>query len=85
MLRTSECAVLASYALIGIDLGDSVLDCDSVVTAYLCALTAAEAAGVAKVKSLEVKLCSFVAGGDAHLLKLIICSSVSGAFNECNV
>ncbi len=84
MLRASECAVLASYALIGIDLGDSVLNVDSVVTAYLCALTAAEASGVAKVESLEVKLGSFITGSDTHLLKLIVCSSVSGALNECN-
>ena len=84
MLRAGECAVLAAYALIGIDLGDSVFNVDSVVTANLCALTAAEASGVAKVESLEVKFSCFVAGGDSHLLKLIVCSSVSGAFNECN-
>jgi hypothetical protein len=84
VLRAGECAVLAAYALIGIDLGDSVFNVDSVVTANLCALTAAEASGVAKVESLEVKFSCFVAGGDSHLLKLIVCSSVSGAFNECN-
>ena len=84
MLRACECAVLASYALVGIDLGDSVHNVDSVITAYLCALTAAEASGVAKVESLKVKFGSFVTGSDSHLLKLIICSSVSGAFNECN-
>ena len=85
MLRASEGAVLAAYALIGINLGDSVYNSDSVVTANLCALTAAEASGVAEIESLKVKLGSFVAGSDSHLLKLIICSSVSGAFNECNV
>jgi hypothetical protein len=84
VLRAGECAVLAAYALIGIDLGDSVFNVDSVVTANLCALTAAEASGVAKVESLEVKFSCFVAGGDSHLLKLVVCSSVSGAFNECN-
>jgi len=84
VLRASECAILAAYALIGIDLGDSVLNVDSVVTANLCALTAAEAAGVAKVESLEVEFSSLVTGGDSHLLKLIVCSAVSGAFNECN-
>ena len=85
MLRACECAILAAYALIGIDLGDSVFNVDGVVTADLCALAAAEAAGVAKVESLEVEFSSFVTGSDSHLLKLIICSSVSGAFNECNV
>ena len=85
MLRACECAILAAYALIGIDLGDSVFNVDGVVTADLCALAAAEAAGVAKVESLEVEFGSFVTGGDAHLLKLIVSSAVSGAFNECNV
>ena len=85
MLRASECAILASYALIRIDLGDSVFNVDSVVTANLCALAAAEAAGVAKVESLEVEFGSFIASGNSHLLKLIICSAVSGAFNECYV
>ena len=84
MLRASECAILAAYALIGIDLGDSVFNVDSVVTANLCALAAAEAAGVAKVESLEVEFGSFITGSDSHLLKLIVCSAVSGAFNECN-
>ena len=60
MLRACERAVLAAYALIGIDLGDSVLDVDGVVTANLCALAAAEAAGVAKVESLEVEFSSFI-------------------------
>ena len=83
MLRAGECAVLAAYALIGVNLGDSVFNVDSVVTANFCALTAAEASGVAKVESLKVKLGSFVAGSDSHLLKLIICSSVSGALNKC--
>ena len=68
MLRASECAVLASYALIGIYLSDSVLNVDSVVTANLCALAAAKAAGVAKVESLEVKFSSFITGSDSHLL-----------------
>ena len=84
MLRASECAILAAYALIGIDLGDSVFNVDGVVTANLCALAAAEAAGVAKVESLEVEFSSFVTGSDSHLLKLVVCSAVSGAFNECN-
>lgn len=84
MLRAGECAVLAAYALIGIDLGDSVFNVDSVVTANLCALAAAKAAGVAKVESLEVEFSSFVTGSDSHLLKLVVCSAVSGAFNECN-
>ena len=84
MLRASECAILAAYALIGIDLGDSVFNVDSVVTANLCALAAAKAAGVAKVESLEVEFSSFVTGSDSHMLKLVVCSAVSGAFNECN-
>ena len=84
MLRASKCAILAAYALIGIDLGDSVFNVDSVVTANLCALAAAEASGVAKVESLEVEFSSFVTGSDSHLLKLVVCSAVSGAFNECN-
>lgn len=84
MLRAGEGTILAAYALIGIDLGDSVFNVDSVVTANLCALAAAEAAGVAKVESLEVEFSSFVTGCDSHLLKLIVGSSVSGAFNECN-
>ena len=68
MLRASECAILAANALIGIYLGDSVLDCDSVVTANLCALTAAEASGVAKVESFEIKFSSFITSCDSHLL-----------------
>lgn len=60
MLRAGEGTILAAYALIGIDLGDSVFNVDSVVTANLCALAAAEAAGVAKVESLEVEFSSFV-------------------------
>ena len=83
MLRASECAVLAAYALIGVNLGDSVFNVDSVVTANLCALTAAEATGMAEVESLKVKFSSFVTGSDSHLLKLIVCSSVSGALNKC--
>ena len=62
MLRASECTILAAYALIGIDLGDSVLNVDGVVTADLSALAAAEAAGVAEVESLKVEFGSFVAG-----------------------
>ena len=68
MLRAGEGAVLAAYALIRIDFGDSVLDSDGVVTANLCALTAAEAAGVAKVESFEVQLGSFITGCDSQLL-----------------
>ena len=68
MLRASECAVLASYALVGIYLSDSVLNVDSVITAYLCALTAAEASGVAKVESFKIQFGSFVTGCDTHLL-----------------
>ena len=60
MLRASECAVLAAYALIRVNLGDSVFNVDSVITANLCALTAAEASGVAKVESFKIKLGSFV-------------------------
>ena len=68
MLRAGEGAVLAAYALIGIYLGNAVLNVDSVVTADLCALTAAEASGMAKVESLEVKFSSFITGSDSHLL-----------------
>ena len=68
MLRACECAILAAYALIGIDLGDSVLNVDSVVTANLCALTAAEATGVAKVESFKIQLSSFITSCDSHLL-----------------
>ena len=68
VLRTCKCTIFAAYALVGINLGNSVLNGDSVVTANLCALTAAEAAGVAKVESLEIKLGSFITGGDSQLL-----------------
>jgi hypothetical protein len=68
VLRASKCAILAAYALIGIDLGDSVFNVDSVVTANLCALTAAEATGVAKVESFKIQLSSFITSCDSHLL-----------------
>ena len=84
MLRASECTILAAYALIGINLSDAVFNVDSVIAANLCALAAAEAACVAEIESFEVEFGSFVAGCDSHLLKLVVCSSVSGAFNKCN-
>jgi hypothetical protein len=58
---------------------------DGVIAADFCALAASETSGVAEAESLEIKSGSFVAGGNAHLLELVVGPSVSGASYECYV
>ena len=85
MLRTCICTILAAYALVRVNLGNSVHNLDGVVAAYCCTCALSQAACSAESQSLRVKLCSLLTGLDTHFFIFLRCSAVAGAFYESDI